>query len=589
MAMEPAADELEQRSIEGKDPEKGAPVEDDQKHLLEIENVKPVVIDENSNPMVVDGNPKPVVIEQDQPPQDGSAEDVESSRLTSVDDDREEGEVEEDLAEKIRVSAPCVQKEENEKEEDEEEDEEDDLGETMEDSEPLYSDHGKEESSSSDDDNEDWTASFEQNFGSESKKTHKDSSDDEDDKPPRTKNEISSLPPVPKVDVQLQPCHTLVPIGTVSSIVEAMIIVEGDENHQALDEGSILWLTDSRAPLGFIDEVFGPVKKPFYVVRFNDVTEVPKEARESARVAFVPDFARTVLKNENLFKKGYDASGVDDEELSDDEVEFSDDEKEAEFKRERAKAKRKTREDSSCQAFKEKKPPRARNSSKFGNGGPHKGFESPRDRKMRSPGDAQRLIHEAQMKRFNDKRDENISFQQLALNQNRSHQHEAGQIPGARMNNPVLLADNRNQSYQSERQQQIQNYEHQSGLPPPQVMVGYHPSVAPPSYWPGQPYQVLPTPYQHPSVSLQQYEAALPPPPLPQQQQQAPGFYPTGGQCFGGYPSQHVSYMPGPVCFPGFGWMPNASQVIPPVPAAQFPPLQGTEFLEDFIQDEHSS
>ncbi|EFJ26785.1 hypothetical protein SELMODRAFT_412557 [Selaginella moellendorffii] len=385
--MEPAADELEQRSIEGKDPEKGAPVEDDQKHLLEIENVKPVVIDENSNPMVVDGNPKPVVIEQDQPPQDGSAEDVESSRLTSVDDDREEGE-----------------KEENEKEEDEEEDEEDDLGETMEDSEPLYSDHGKEESSSSDDDNEDWTASFEQNFGSESKKTHKDSSDDEDDKPPRTKNEISSLPPVPKVDVQLQPCHTLVPIGTVSSIVEAMIIVEGDENHQALDEGSILWLTDSRAPLGFIDEVFGPVKKPFYVVRFNDVTEVPKEARESARVAFVPDFARTVLKNENLFKKGYDASGVDDEELSDDEVEFSDDEKEAEFKRERAKAKRKTREDSSCQAFKEKKPPRARNSSKFGNGGPHKGFESPRDRKMRSPGDAQRLIHEAQMKRFNDKR-----------------------------------------------------------------------------------------------------------------------------------------------------------------------------------------
>lgn len=104
------------------------------------------------------------------------------------------------------------------------------------------------------------------------------------------------------------------------------------EKHDPLNEGSILWLTESRKPLGIVDEVFGPVKNPYYVVRFNSEDEVPAGIQGGTLISFVPEFADHVLKNKDVYKKGYDASGANDEEL-DDEFEFSDDEKEAEYRR----------------------------------------------------------------------------------------------------------------------------------------------------------------------------------------------------------------------------------------------------------------
>ncbi|BFI43007.1 H/ACA ribonucleoprotein complex non-core subunit NAF1 [Marchantia polymorpha subsp. ruderalis] len=151
----------------------------------------------------------------------------------------------------------------------------------------------------------------------------------EDSEPPRTKHELAVLPPVPKVEAVLEPQHKCVRIGLVSSVVDLNIVVEGDDDSRVLSDGSILWLSESRVPLGIVDEVFGPVKKPYYLVRFNEVSEIHESAKVGAEVSCVAEFAEFVLKdNPSLYKKAIDASGLDDEELSDAEIEFSDDEKE---------------------------------------------------------------------------------------------------------------------------------------------------------------------------------------------------------------------------------------------------------------------
>ncbi|KAA8524466.1 hypothetical protein F0562_010889 [Nyssa sinensis] len=157
--------------------------------------------------------------------------------------------------------------------------------------------------------------------------------------PIRSKNEIKVLPPVPPVNVTLQPYHQTLPVGVVLSIIGTQVIVEGVEKHNPLNEGSILWITEKRSPLGLVDEIFGPVKNPYYVVRYNSDNEVPAGIGQGTLVSFVPEFVNHVLNDNNLYKKGYDASGDNDEELSD-EMEFSDDEKEAEYRRMRKMTKR---------------------------------------------------------------------------------------------------------------------------------------------------------------------------------------------------------------------------------------------------------
>ncbi|XP_042060720.1 H/ACA ribonucleoprotein complex non-core subunit NAF1-like [Salvia splendens] len=150
--------------------------------------------------------------------------------------------------------------------------------------------------------------------------------------PIESKNELKDLPPVPCVDVTLEPHHQTIPVGTVLSMIGAQVIVEGVEKHNPLNEGSILWITDSRSPLGIVDEIFGPVKNPYYIVRYDSEEEVPTGIQQGTLISFVAEFADHVLNNKNLYQKGYDASNENDEELSED-AEFSDDEKEAEFKR----------------------------------------------------------------------------------------------------------------------------------------------------------------------------------------------------------------------------------------------------------------
>ncbi|XP_010556823.1 PREDICTED: H/ACA ribonucleoprotein complex non-core subunit NAF1 isoform X2 [Tarenaya hassleriana] len=165
-------------------------------------------------------------------------------------------------------------------------------------------------------------------------------SDDEDEEilgtqtkqPIRSKNELMELPPVPAVNATLEPHHAMLPVGVVLSVLGTQVIVEGVEKHNPLSEGSILWITGRKAPLGMVDEIFGPVKNPYYIVRFNSESEVPEGINQGTPVSFVAEFANHVLNDKNLYKKGYDASGENDEEMPE-EVEFSDDEKEAEYRR----------------------------------------------------------------------------------------------------------------------------------------------------------------------------------------------------------------------------------------------------------------
>ncbi|KAK7846445.1 h/aca ribonucleoprotein complex non-core subunit naf1 [Quercus suber] len=170
-----------------------------------------------------------------------------------------------------------------------------------------------------------------------------DSSDDEEEEEEGLK-EVKVLPPVPPVNETLQPHHQMLPVGVVLSILGAQVIVEGVEKHNPISEGSILWVTESRSPLGFVDEIFGPVKNPYYKIRYNSESEVPSEIHEGSLISFVPEFANHVLNDKSLYQKGYDASGANDEEMSD-EAEFSDDEKEAEYKRMQKMTKRGTQDE----------------------------------------------------------------------------------------------------------------------------------------------------------------------------------------------------------------------------------------------------
>ncbi|XP_024395734.1 uncharacterized protein [Physcomitrium patens] len=230
--------------------------------------------------------------------------------------------------------------------EDEEEDDENAEGMVEEDSDPLVeSDESSDASSDEDDDVN--VVDLQQSHieGAEELEKMvqrvKDVDSDEEDaatEPPRTANEVTDLPPVPEIEAVLEPNQVPCEVGVISSIMDKQVIVEAVEHEMVLNEGSILWLTEHRKPLGIVDEVFGPVKKPYYVIRYNKAADVPDKASKGATVGFVQEFASFVLKDDaELRKKGYDASGQHDEEISDEE-EFSDDEKEEEAKRLRKQA-----------------------------------------------------------------------------------------------------------------------------------------------------------------------------------------------------------------------------------------------------------
>nr|XP_030127292.3 H/ACA ribonucleoprotein complex non-core subunit NAF1 isoform X1 [Taeniopygia guttata] len=174
---------------------------------------------------------------------------------------------------------------------------------------------------------------------------------DEDDHPnekdnrsycPRTKDElpIDKLPPVEDLSIILPDNVELKLFGTVSSIIEQLVIIESLRGLPPVNEESIIFKEDRQA-VGKIFEIFGPVSHPFYVIRFNNSEHIKeKGVNVQDSMYFAPsveDFTQYIFAEKLKQEKGSDASWKNDQEPPPEVLDFSDDEQEREAKQKKKK------------------------------------------------------------------------------------------------------------------------------------------------------------------------------------------------------------------------------------------------------------
>lgn len=169
--------------------------------------------------------------------------------------------------------------------------------------------------------------------------------EDEDipDGPIRTKNEVveivetvplPSRPPIATTDLK--------PIGEVLYRIdhEKTVVIQADHTLHPLNEGSLI-CSETGVIVGSVHEVFGPITRPFYIVRYNksNASSNTAENVETAIPAIFTVGVKVFTATEHstfitpqmlghLRSKGSDASNVYDEEPAVEEVEYSDDEEE---------------------------------------------------------------------------------------------------------------------------------------------------------------------------------------------------------------------------------------------------------------------
>lgn len=156
------------------------------------------------------------------------------------------------------------------------------------------------------------------------------------DGPILSKNEVPEEPaPSLPADFKIDENTPVELAGTVFTFSENNLIVKSSVSaeYRVLSEKSILCLAD-KTPLGFIFEVFGPLKSPFYRVKFNESKD-PADFEKGTPIYYVVPNAQFELTEKIRAIKGCDASNFNDEEIPEDELEFSDDEQEALRKKKR--------------------------------------------------------------------------------------------------------------------------------------------------------------------------------------------------------------------------------------------------------------
>lgn len=153
----------------------------------------------------------------------------------------------------------------------------------------------------------------------------------------KTEHEIVEVPVREPSVKELAPDCPITLCGSIMNVSVAglMITIKSNPGGQPLDEGSVLCLED-RTLIGAVDEVFGPVQMPLYLVRFQTADKIPKKAKNGVCIYYATEHT-TYIVPEQIKDKGTDASNLYDEET--DEVVYSDDEAEAAAKRQ-AKRKR---------------------------------------------------------------------------------------------------------------------------------------------------------------------------------------------------------------------------------------------------------
>uniref|UniRef100_M4C457 H/ACA ribonucleoprotein complex non-core subunit NAF1 n=1 Tax=Hyaloperonospora arabidopsidis (strain Emoy2) TaxID=559515 RepID=M4C457_HYAAE len=148
--------------------------------------------------------------------------------------------------------------------------------------------------------------------------------------PLKTENEVAAvLVRTPGVeltaDCPIAECGTILNV----SVPGLIMTIKSTSNTKLLDEGSVLCLED-RTVLGCVDEVFGPVLMPMYLVRFETAASMPETATKDATVFYATEHT-TYIDPEMIKDIGTDASDIFDEEA--DDTECSDEEAEAILKR----------------------------------------------------------------------------------------------------------------------------------------------------------------------------------------------------------------------------------------------------------------
>ncbi|KAJ2712403.1 hypothetical protein H4R19_002772 [Coemansia spiralis] len=139
-----------------------------------------------------------------------------------------------------------------------------------------------------------------------------------------------AVPPIAQIPETAQLCA----LGAIHSIVGSSVIIQAHisgETH-VLDSESLVAFADGKV-LGMLYDVFGPVARPMYTVRFNTSEEIDREQCTAGTPVFYALGWARMLATDRLRVKGTDASNEYDEEVASDAMEFSDDEAEQTFKR----------------------------------------------------------------------------------------------------------------------------------------------------------------------------------------------------------------------------------------------------------------
>lgn len=158
---------------------------------------------------------------------------------------------------------------------------------------------------------------------------------------PRTKGELAldELPPIQRLEIKAH-AEELSHIGRVTGILDRLVTVLSFKHLPPLDLESILFSKDGLA-LGPIFDVFGPVKEPRYVLRFNSRQEIDDMAITADMPVYcAPNlpFTSYVFTSNLMAMRGSDASWKHDNEPPDEVKEYSDDEEE---RRDKSRVKRK--------------------------------------------------------------------------------------------------------------------------------------------------------------------------------------------------------------------------------------------------------
>lgn len=172
--------------------------------------------------------------------------------------------------------------------------------------------------------------------------------DDDEDTPgkdgkgfPVTPKEVLHLNELPAVDdlnITLPDNVEMKPFGVVTSIVDQLVIFESRFNQPVLSEGSVIF-KGNRSSAGKIFDIFGPIPRPSYLLRFNSEEHIAAHGVKVEDIMyFVPnsqEFTKYLETERLKQQKGSDASWTNDDEPPPDVLDYSDDEKEREAKKQR--------------------------------------------------------------------------------------------------------------------------------------------------------------------------------------------------------------------------------------------------------------